>query len=227
MEKSSFQQMFNQLSHRLKEKRALTGIAEKMEDQAIRSDDSAQPQRKTMNLLKNMECSAPASSHVGDQSSKANSIANAARNDLRKDVNNKMVKNDQITIFYAGSVHVFDDFPVDKMKAVMSYVEKFSPDHISSHLVINGGGSNKTGHAKLMASAQNSSVGAGLSTYQELLQPKTEAAASDLPIARRASLHRFLSKRKDRASARAPYVRNSPTAASRHEEGSSIHLTQS
>lgn len=97
---------------------------------------------------------------------------------VRKDVNNKMVKNDQITIFYAGSVHVFDDFPVDKMEAVMSYVAKFSPDHISSHLIINGGRSNKTGHAKLMASAQNSSVGAGLSTYQEFLQAKTEAAAS-------------------------------------------------
>ncbi|XP_048130624.1 protein TIFY 10A-like isoform X2 [Rhodamnia argentea] len=213
MEKSSFQQMFNQLSHRLKEKGALLGIAEKMEDQE--SVDSAQPRPTTMDLLKNMECSALASSHVGDQSSKANFIANAALNDLRKDVNSKTVKTDQITIFYAGSVHVFNDFPVDKMKALISYAANFSLDHISGHFVMNGGGSDKTSHVKLMASAQNSSVGAGLSN--------AEAAASDLPIARRASLHRFLSKRKDRASARAPYVRNSPTAASEHEEASSTH----
>ncbi|KAF8026898.1 hypothetical protein BT93_F3402 [Corymbia citriodora subsp. variegata] len=199
MEKSSFQQMFNQLSHRLKEKRALIGIAEKMEHQA------------------------PGSSDGGDQSCKANSIANAAPNDLRKDVDNKTVKTDQITIFYAGSVHVFDGFPVDKMKEVMSYAANFSPNHISSRFVFNGGGSNETGHEKLMASAQSSSLGAGRSAYQEPLHAKTEAAASDLPIARRASLHRFLSKRKDRAMVRAPYVRNSPTAASTHEEASSIH----
>lgn len=223
MEKSSFQQMFNRLSHRLKEKRALIGIAEKMEDQATKSADSAQPQPTTMNLLKNLECLAPGSPNVSDQSSKANSIANENLNDLRKDVNNKTVKTDQITIFYAGSVHVFDGLPVDKMKEVMSYAAKFSPCHISGHFVSNGGGSSETGHEKLMATTQNSSIGAGRSTYQELLQAKTEAAASDLPIARRASLNRFLSKRKDRALVRAPYVRNSPTAASTHEEGSSIH----
>lgn len=38
-----------------------------------------------------MECSAPTSSHVGDQSSKANSIANAAPNDLRCSFHVKVV----------------------------------------------------------------------------------------------------------------------------------------
>ncbi|CAN4089157.1 unnamed protein product [Withania somnifera] len=49
------------------------------------------------------------------------------------------------------------------------------------------------------------------------------SSSSDLPIARRSSLHRFLEKRKDRAIARAPYqvVHNNPLPSSSNNNGES------
>ncbi|THG13081.1 hypothetical protein TEA_029727 [Camellia sinensis var. sinensis] len=64
---------------------------------------------------------------------------------------------------------------------------------------------------------------------QNHLQSQTKATHSDLPvpIARRASLHRFFEKRKDRATARAPYqVHGGPStsSSSKHEEQLDLKL---
>ncbi|KAI4376487.1 hypothetical protein MLD38_014243 [Melastoma candidum] len=94
----------------------------------------------------------------------------------------KEPKTAQLTIFYAGKVVVFDDFPPQKVKDVV------------------------------MMASRASFVGAVGPTPADVPPPlkksaprPTETAACDLPIARRASLHRFLEKRKDRLTARAPY----------------------
>lgn len=50
-----------------------------------------------------------------------------------------------------------------------------------------------------------------------LVKPSKEN--SDLPIARRASLHKFLAKRKDRATA--PYHQHSPSSAHQHNYNTS------
>ncbi|KAG2717900.1 hypothetical protein I3760_03G195500 [Carya illinoinensis] len=53
----------------------------------------------------------------------------------------------------------------------------------------------------------------GNKTIHEQIQPPAQPLACELPIARRASLHRFLEKRKDRVTARAPYQTGNAAAA--------------
>ncbi|KAI4379582.1 hypothetical protein MLD38_005860 [Melastoma candidum] len=83
-----------------------------------------------------------------------------------------------MTIFYAGKVIVFDDFPAEKAKEVMVLASR----------------------ASILGSAAPNPA-----------DPVPSPA--HLPIARRASLHRFLEKRKDRVMARAPYHRMAESPA--------------
>lgn len=81
----------------------------------------------------------------------------------------------QLTIFYGGKVVVFDKFPSAKVKDLLQIVST------------GGDGVDRaSAPANLPAPSQNS-------------------LSADLPIARRNSLHRFLEKRKDRITAKAPY----------------------
>ncbi|TKY75376.1 TIFY 10B [Spatholobus suberectus] len=105
----------------------------------------------------------------------------------------KEPKAAQLTIFYAGQVVVFDDFPADKVEEIMSLASK----------------------EKSQSQSQNSSAYARTHNRQgnhpsiiPNIIPQTPARPSDLPIARKASLHRFLEKRKDRIAAKAPYQTN-------------------
>ncbi|RDX61828.1 Protein TIFY 10A, partial [Mucuna pruriens] len=110
----------------------------------------------------------------------------------------KEPKAAQLTIFYAGQVVVFDDFPAEKVEEIMSFAN-------------NG-----------ISQSQNSSAYAHTHNQQENHpsfvpnippQVPSRSIASDLPIARKASLHRFLEKRKDRIAAKAPYQTNIPNSA--------------
>ncbi|KAK1360314.1 Jasmonate ZIM domain-containing protein [Heracleum sosnowskyi] len=111
------------------------------------------------------------------------------------------VKKGQMTIIYAGQVLVFDDFCGVKAKQVMQLASKYVAPSNTSTGFVNVIPSNAS---KLVENSGNS-----ISAQSEMKQ-QLPPIGLDLPIARRASLHRFLSKRKDRASARGPYQLHKP-----------------
>ncbi|KAM0828808.1 hypothetical protein ACQ4PT_067294 [Festuca glaucescens] len=99
----------------------------------------------------------------------------------------------QLTIFYGGKVLVFNDFPADKAKGLMQLASKGNPvvQNVSAPATV-------TDSTKVQA-------------VVPVLESSLPAAQADapkpahMPIARKASLHRFLEKRKDRLHAKAPY----------------------
>ncbi|KAJ8500376.1 hypothetical protein OPV22_010928 [Ensete ventricosum] len=116
----------------------------------------------------------------------------------------KEVEKSQLTIFYGGKVLVFDDFPGDKVRDLMQMA------------------ANEIAAAKNLSfpAPSPTSILASASNWREPPPPPpglpspAEANASDMPIARRNSLHRFLEKRKDRISSKAPYQAHGAPAAS-------------
>nr|AKS29413.1 JAZ1 [Gentiana rigescens] len=111
----------------------------------------------------------------------------------------------QLTIFYAGQVIVFDDFPADKVDEIMA--------------LANGGNTNKNftcTNTTMVPTAPNMvttppatvAPSFAINMVQDNQSPMALTKINDLPIARKNSLARFLEKRKDRIIASSPYQRN-------------------
>ncbi|KAG7586796.1 Tify domain [Arabidopsis thaliana x Arabidopsis arenosa] len=112
--------------------------------------------------------------------------------------------NSQLTIFFGGKVMVFNEFPEDKAKEIMEVAKE------ANHVAVDS--NNTQSHMNLDVSNKSNVV------IPDLNEPTSSGNNEDQEtgqqhqvverIARRASLHRFFAKRKDRAVARAPYQVN-------------------
>ncbi|KAF7814006.1 protein TIFY 10A-like [Senna tora] len=197
VEKSNFSQACSLLSQLLKEKRgsgALShGMAGKMESRATSKD-----------ILTNLE--------NPDDTLRLNA---SALEFLPQFVENTCIKKSdtrcrsepetpQLTIFYAGKVLVFDAFAPEKATEIMEMATKLSSDSTDS------GTDKNTPSAS--AAKENLDVAKvpQNNAAQEVPRSGPQPIKSDMRYPRRASLLKFLEKRKERVIAKAPYQLNNP-----------------
>ncbi|XP_031262095.1 protein TIFY 10B-like isoform X2 [Pistacia vera] len=197
---SNFTQTCNLLSQYLKEKGNFgdfsRGIASKPE--GVEFETSRPQSATTMNLLPNLE-------NVGASSSSSVKAADFFNNKAEATVESGA--GSQMTIFYAGKVHVFNGFSAEKAKEIMALATKSgsSVNTTSSRAF--------TPDLNIATSASETNNIASQDRLFQHLKPPQAPITSDFPIKRRASLHRFFEKRKDRVVARAPYQINGASVA--------------
>ncbi|XP_004508014.1 protein TIFY 10A-like [Cicer arietinum] len=102
----------------------------------------------------------------------------------------KEPKTAQLTMFYGGKIIVLDEFPANKVEELISFARTTKWSTYASY--------NQT----------QPSVIPNL-----FPQAPSRLIVCEQPIARKASLHRFLEKRKDRIAAKAPYQKSNPISA--------------
>ncbi|KAM0936230.1 putative transcription factor TIFY family [Dioscorea sansibarensis] len=114
----------------------------------------------------------------------------------------------QLTIFYGGKVLVFDDFSEAKAREIVHFASRACEASLKQSVVPPVSAvDHQSGASQLNTGSFPSTSG---SCPQAVEQPSSlvHASGSEMPIARRASLHRFLEKRKDRVITKAPYQLN-------------------
>ncbi|XP_027336107.1 protein TIFY 11B-like isoform X2 [Abrus precatorius] len=191
-DKSNFSQTCSLLSQFLKEKRgsgdSTLGIAGKME-----------PRAGTKDLLTNLQ-----------NSEGALRLSASAMEFLPQLVENPCIKKSnvrspgpespQLTIFYAGKMLVFDAFSPEKATEVMELATKLASD--------SSGTEETPPSAPVTTEKLTVSKVSQTNSASETPRSGNQAVGSDMRYPRRASLVKFLEKRKERVNARGPYQIN-------------------
>ncbi|KZV41883.1 protein TIFY 10A-like [Dorcoceras hygrometricum] len=213
--RSNFSKTCSLLSQYLKEKGSFgdltLGLAQKFESTGA----AAAPATGTMNFFPIMEKFGETHVPAGEEAARKKSDLSDTKSGA---------ETAQMTIFYGGQVLVFDDFPAEKVNDIMSLASK-SPGITQ----LNHHHNHPTPFAPPPFTAQSPSESAtaisnlipSFGLPERSLHPPMPPLGSDLPIARRNSLARFLEKRKDRIKEKAPYqeIKPAPTAAAAPPDG--------
>ncbi|CAI9779870.1 unnamed protein product [Fraxinus pennsylvanica] len=125
----------------------------------------------------------------------------------------------QMTIFYGGQVIVFNDFPAEKAKEIMLLASKSSAEnHPAAAAAAAFAPPSMVQSPAESATNIPAAVPVSKAVPSLVHNPPQPTLASDLPIARKNSLARFLEKRKDRITSKAPYPAMAPPKAVKTEE---------
>ncbi|CAJ1950723.1 unnamed protein product [Sphenostylis stenocarpa] len=191
-EKSSFSQTCTLLSQFLKEKRAsgdsTLGMGGKMEPKASTKD--------MLGSLQNSDGALKLSASAMDFLPQLVENPCIKKSNLRSSV----PESPQMTIFYAGKMLVFDAFPPEKATEVMELATKLASD--------TSGAAEETPPNDPVTTEKLAVAEVPQTITSETPKPGSQGVGSDMRYPRRASLLKFLEKRKERVNARGPYQMN-------------------
>ncbi|KAL0694715.1 hypothetical protein Bca4012_061895 [Brassica carinata] len=196
LEKSNFTRRCSLLSRYLKEKGSFgninLGLVRKPNSDRVLSGNSDPPVKQ----------------HKADSETKAlfqmiskGETSPSSRGKAKEDTNlskSSRPGNSQLTIFFGGQVLVYNEFPTDKAKEIMEVAKQATKPVIDINI-------------KTQINVENNKSNMVLPDLNEptnsvdIINQQNHVVER---IARRASLHRFFAKRKDRAVASAPYQVN-------------------
>ncbi|KAF8106064.1 hypothetical protein N665_0147s0022 [Sinapis alba] len=198
VEKSNFTRRCSLLSRYLKEKGSFgnidLGLIRKPESDLGLPGNSDQQEKQ--NVMHKANSELKAINVLGEPSSSSGGKAKATNLIEPSDPGSS-----QLTIFFGGKVLVYTEFPVDKAKEIIQVAKQAKPvTDINIQTQVNV--HNKSHMA--LPDLNEPTDSADVKQQQNQLVER---------IARRASLHRFFAKRKDRSVARAPYQVNQNTGS--------------
>ncbi|KAF3610334.1 hypothetical protein DY000_02045649 [Brassica cretica] len=196
LEKSTFTRRCSLLSRYLKEKGSFgninLGLIRKPNSDRVLSGNSDPPgkqhkadsETKTLDVFQRVLKGEPSPGKANEDSNLSNPSEPGSS---------------QLTVFFGGKVLVYNEFPTDKAKEILEVAKQAKPvTDINIKTQINVENNDKKSNMVLPdLNEPTNSV--------DIVNQQNQVVER---IARRASLHRFFAKRKDRAVARAPYQVN-------------------